>query len=128
MAVLVNYFKCDSIWIKNVGHQDLWVVLPSFISTPSSGWPRMGRRTEEGSLESDERLKSFSYSCESNIKFLRMLLSLAVLHSFRSKAIHAGAGGKEGTVSVYIPTPMLRLLWRQGGSAGLFTTQIRFRS
>lgn len=88
----------------------------------------MGRRTEEGSVESDERLKSFSYICESNIKFLRMLLSLAVLHSVRSKAIHAGAEGKEGTVSVYIPTLTRRLLWRQGGSAGLFTTQIWFRS
>ena len=83
-------------------------------------------RTEEGSLKSDERLRSFLYSCESSIKFLCILISLMILQSIKSTAMYVGAEGDEGTASVYIPTPRLRLLWRHGGSAGLFTTQILF--
>lgn len=99
--------------------------LSSFISNPSSGWLRMGR-TEEGSFKSDERLRSFLYSCESSIKFLCILISLGVLQSIKGKAMYVGTERDEGTASVHILTPMWRLFWRHGGSAGLFTTQILF--
>lgn len=63
------YLKHDHL-DKNVGCCDLWVVFfPSPNSSPSSGWPSIGRTEEEDSLKSAHRLDFLIHSCESVLNF-----------------------------------------------------------